>query len=88
VSVLCFSVSANTLRRNGVVAYSDIGKNWLIPVEESSESRFTRYVASNPIWLVNGQDFECEHTSKDHYRANSQINQATERACGQPSFPM
>jgi hypothetical protein len=27
-----------------------------------------------------------EHTSKDHYRANSQINQATNRVCGQPSL--
>ena len=27
-----------------------------------------------------------KHTSKDHYRANSQIDQAADRVYGQPSF--
>jgi len=35
---------------------------------------------------VERRDFESEHTSKDHYRANSQIDQAADRVCGQPSF--
>jgi len=32
------------------------------------------------------RDFESEHTSKDHYCANSQIDQAANKVCGQPSF--
>ena len=40
----------------------------------------------SPNHLVDGRDFESEHTAKDHYRANSQINQATNRVRGQPSF--
>src|SRR3954447_14914373 len=82
VSILSLVFPPHTAQ-NWLWAYSDIGKNWLIPVVEERVSLGSQGMSQDH--LVDGRDSESEHTSEDHYRANSQINQATDRVCGQPS---